>query len=180
MLDLKRCALLVIDVQEKLFPQMWNAAALTRQVEILLQAVTTLELPLCCTEQYPQGLGPTLPGFTQLWPNPTTPIPKTAFSCCGESAFIAALQASRRDQLLVCGIESHICVYQTVRDLLGMDYEVQVLSDATGSRSEANHQLGLERCREQGATLSSVELALFELLGDARHPAFRKVAKLIK
>lgn len=138
-----------------------------------------LNIPILRLEQNPAGLGPTLPEIAELMPD-ITPIGKMSFSACGNPAFMQALKAADRSQLLLVGIEAHICVYQTAIDLLKRSYEVQVVADAVSSRTVENREVALMKMRDSGVGLTSVEMALFELLGVAEGRQFKEIAKIVK
>ena len=166
-----RAALLVVDVQEAFRPY----AAFTTVVQAcarLVQAARVLEVPTLVSEQYPQGLGHSAPEL-DLQGEPR--IEKTVFSAVRADGFDLA----GRDQVIVGGIETHVCVSQTVHDLLAAGVEVHVPADAVGSRHELDHERGLDRMQRAGATVSTVEAALFELLERAGTPEFKAVQKLI-
>jgi nicotinamidase-related amidase len=179
MLTAENTALVLIDVQGKLATLMHQREQLYRNLQILIQGVRILELPVLWLEQYPQGLGPTIPEVTKLLPD-RQPIPKLCFSGCGQPEFGDALRATGRRQLLVAGIEAHICVYQTTRDLLAQGYHVEVVADAVSSRTPENRQVGLDRMAREGAGLTCVEMSLFELLREAFGPQFKEIARLVK
>ncbi|MCS7012231.1 MAG: hydrolase [Chloroherpetonaceae bacterium] len=179
MLEQSQTALIVIDVQGKLATLMHDRETLFANLRRLIQGAKLLGIPIVLTEQYPQGLGETAPELKALMPD-VSPITKMSFSCCGEVRFLDALRALQRRQMLVAGIESHICVYQTVRDLLREGYEVEVVADAVSSRSAENRALGLSRMKDMGATLTSTEMSLFELLREAGTPVFKEISKLVK
>ncbi len=178
MLDTNGAALIVIDIQEKLAAVMHEKDRLILNARRIVQGAQALGLPIVATEQYPKGLGQTVPEVAELLES--APVEKTAFSCCGEPAFVEAIEALGRKQLLLCGIETHVCVYQTACDLVERGYEVEVVADAVSSRTVANKLIGLDRMKEAGAKLTSVEMALFELLRVARGDAFKTIAKLVK
>ena len=175
-LDRKRAALIVVDVQEAFrkavpdFPQVADAAA------TLVRGGEAMKLPIIVTEQYPKGLGETVPEVAEYLPDGVEPHEKLRFSAAEADGF----DLGERDQALVCGIEAHVCVNQTVLDLLDEDVEVHVAADAVGSRTEANRELGLAKMEREGALLTSVEMALFELLGGADAAEFKAVQGLIK
>jgi nicotinamidase-related amidase len=169
----------LIDVQGKLAQVMHKKEDLFRNLQILIQGLQAIEIPVLWLEQYPEGLGPTIPEIAELLPNDAA-IPKACFSACGKPEFRTRLQDSGRNQVLVAGIEAHICVYQTVRDLLDMGHEVEVVADAVSSRTPENRQVGLDRMASMGASITSVEMLLFELLGEAGSDVFRQVAKLVR
>lgn len=179
MLTPETTALVLIDVQGRLAQLMHDRETLFDQLQRLVKGVRILGLPVLWLEQYPQGLGPTIPELAALLPD-VQPVAKTSFSACGSAEFLQQLAASGRRQLLLAGIEAHVCVYQTAVDLLAAGHEVEVVGDAVSSRTAANRALGLERMRQAGARLSGVEMALFELLRHAQAPAFREIARLVK
>ena len=177
-LDRGRAALAVIDVQEGFRPAVLDFERVAHNVGVLAQGARILGLPVIVTEQYPKGLGHTVPEVADHLDG-ITPLEKTSFSAAGEDGFPAAL-ADVRDQVLVCGIESHVCVNQTAEDLLASGREVHVVGDAVTSRTAANRDLGLHKMEQSGATLTSVETALFELLREAGTPEFKEIQRLIK
>jgi nicotinamidase-related amidase len=180
MLNLNNTALVVIDVQGKLAQLMSHKETLFDNLQKIIKGAQVLELPIIWNEQLPEKLGPTTSEIADLLANTTQPIAKSSFSCCGNPPFMDALKATQRKQVLLTGIETHVCVYQTCRDLLDLGYEVQVVSDAVSSRSPENRQIGLERMHEAGATLTSTEMALFELLRVAEGPRFKEITRIVK
>ena len=179
MLEIKNCCLAVVDVQGKLAQLMHGKDALFKNIQVLVQAANILDIPILWCQQVPDALGPTVPEIAQLLTD-IEPINKSVFSCCGADQFIGKLNESSRNQVLLCGIEAHICVYQTAADLLVKGFEVSVVADAVSSRTVDNKQIALNRLAAEGASITSVEMALFELLRTAEHPKFRQIAKLIK
>ena len=179
MLERTRTAVVVIDMQESLFTVMHDREALRRAVMQLLQGAAALQLPVVATEQNPVRLGATLSDVAACMPA-ITPVAKQSFSCVRNSGFLAQLRETGCSQVLVCGMETHICVYQTAVELLSRGFAVDVVADAVSSRTAFNRRVGLERCRAAGAGVTSVETALFELLGSAEDAAFKAVAKIIK
>jgi nicotinamidase-related amidase len=179
MLEQDETALVIIDVQGKLAEIMHEREKLFANLHRLVKGAQFLEIPILLTEQYPKGLGETAPELKSLMPD-LAPITKMTFSCCGEEAFTTALETINREQILICGIEAHVCVYQTVIDLLDEDYDVHVVADAVSSRTAENRTLGLERMKDEGATLTGTEMALFELLRVAGTPVFKEISKLVK
>ncbi|MFH1568065.1 MAG: hydrolase [Gemmatimonadota bacterium] len=171
--------LVVVDVQGKLATLMHDREALYRNLQILIAGSQVLRLPIFWLEQYPQGLGPTIPEVAELLGD-LKPLPKVCFSGCGDDEFRRRVRTSGRCQLLLCGIEAHICVYQTTRDLLAEGYHVELVADAVSSRTAANRQIGLDRAARLGAHITSVEMALFELLRVAGGPEFKEIARLVK
>lgn len=180
MLTLNNTTLVVIDVQGRLAQVMSQKETLFENLQKLIKGVQVLDLPIVWNEQLPEKLGPTSPEIAELLNHSTQPIAKASFSCCGNPPFIDALQATGRKQVLLAGIESHVCVYQTCLDLLHLGYEVQVVNDAVSSRTPENRQLGLARMQQAGATLTSVEMALFELLRVAEGPKFKEITRIVK
>ncbi len=179
MLDIRNCSLAVVDVQGKLAQLMHGKDALFKNIQVLIQAAKILDVPILWCQQVPDALGPTVPEIAQLLAD-IEPINKAVFSCCGADQFIGKLNASSRNRVLLCGIEAHICVYQTAADLLVKGFDVSVVADAVSSRTLDNKQIALSRLAAEGASITSVEMALFELLRTAEHPKFRQIAKLIK
>jgi nicotinamidase-related amidase len=179
MLQVKNSALLVIDVQGKLAQMMYEQEQLFGNLQKMVRGAQVLGLPIIVTEQNPEGLGPTIPELAQFLTD-TPLISKMSFSCCGNSEFMQAVKALGRQQLLMTGIETHICVYQTTRELLEQGYEVEVVTDAVSSRTLANKAIGLQRMQEAGARMTSSEMALYELLQVAEGPQFKEILKLVK
>jgi len=173
-LDRERAALVVIDVQEAFAKAVERFDEVAAQTAILVRGARTLGLPVLVTEQYPQGLGATVPKVREAL-GETPRIAKTVFSAARADGFDLA----GRDQALVCGIETHVCVNQTVHDLLAGGVAVHVAIDAVGSRTAANRELGLRKMEESGAIITSVETALFELLGAAGTEEFKTIQKLV-
>jgi nicotinamidase-related amidase len=174
-LDPARAALVVIDVQEgfrKAIPDFEGVAAATAT---LVQGAEALDVPIVVTEQYPKGLGETVPEVADHLPDGLEPVEKTVFSAAAADGF----DLGGRDQAIVCGIEAHVCVNQTVLDLLDAGTEVHVVADAVGSRSPDNRELGLAKAERAGAWRTSVETALFELLGEAGGDRFKTVQRLV-
>ncbi len=179
MLRRDNTVLVLIDIQGKLATLMHEREQLFANLQILTRGARVLELPILWLEQYPRGLGPTIPEIAGLLPD-LQPLPKISFSACGLPEFVRRLARTGRRQVLLAGIEAHVCVYQTGRDLLAAGYRVEVVADAVSSRTAANRRLGLQRLEAAGALLTSVEMALFELLGRAEGPEFKQIAALVK
>jgi nicotinamidase-related amidase len=179
LLNKETTVLLVIDVQGKLAQLMHNKEVLFDNLQRVIKGAKVLDIPIVWIEQNPKGLGPTIPEVAQLLQD-YTPVEKYSFSCCGNTSFMEALNTVKRSQVLVTGIETHICVYQTVMDLLALKYEVQVVTDAVSSRTPENKQLALNRMQAAGATLTSAEMALFEVLKMAEGEAFKEILKIVK
>ncbi|MCB1701851.1 MAG: hydrolase [Halioglobus sp.] len=179
MLDVAKAVLVVIDVQGKLAQLMADKETMFRNLQRMILGARALSVPILLVEQNPARLGATTPELARLLPG-VEPIPKTSFSCAGNPRFMAALEQSSRSQVLVAGIEAHVCVYQSAVHLVEAGYTVEVVVDAVGSRSADNKALGLRKMAAAGVGLSSTEMALFELMGDCEHPAFREIQGLIK
>jgi nicotinamidase-related amidase len=175
-LDAARTALVVVDVQEAFAKAVPNFEEVADAAATLLQGAAAIGIPVAVTEQYPQGLGETVSAVAEHLPDGVAPIEKVRFSAAEAEGFDLA----GRDQVVLCGIEAHVCVAQTALDLLAGETEVHVVLDAVGSRTEENLELGLGRMEAAGAVLTSVETALFELLGGSDHPAFKEVQALVK
>jgi nicotinamidase-related amidase len=179
LLSIDSTVLVLIDVQGKLWNVMYEKEALLDNLQKLVKGIRLLGVPTILTEQNPRGLGPTVPELAQLLPD-VQPLPKFCFSCWQDSGFHAALAALKRKQVLVCGIEAHICVYQTALELLKNGCEVQVLADGVSSRTAKNRDTALARLQSEGAKLTTVEMALFELLRTAESPLFKELSRIIK
>ncbi len=179
MLRAESAGLVVVDVQGKLATLMHEREEFYRQLQILIGGARVLELPVFWLEQYPEGLGATIPEVAELLTD-LEPLPKVVFSGWGQDEFVRQVGASGRRQLLLCGLESHICVYQTTRDLLAAGYYVEVAADAVSSRTAQNREIGLQRMATLGAQITSVEMALFEMLREAGTPQFKEIVRLVK
>jgi nicotinamidase-related amidase len=172
--------LLVVDVQEKLWPHISNKDQVRDRCRILMEGARLLDVPVIVSEQYPKGLGPTLAELLKCRTEETPLCIKNEFGCFANDALAAEVEKTGRRQLVVCGIETHVCVLQTVLSALDRDFRVGVVADAVGSREEGNRQLALYRMRDAGAVGLSSEMILFEWMVTARHPAFKAVSQLIK
>lgn len=173
-------ACVIIDVQGKILSVMNDSVQTTSNLVKLITGIQTLNIPTILLEQYPAGLGPTDEAIQATLPN-VNAIAKTSFSAYQNEDFMAAIQAIEGlDRIILCGIEAHICVYQTARDLLEAGYIVEVVADAIDSRTADNKQIGIDRMAQEGALITSVEMILFDLLGHAKHPHFKTISKLIK
>jgi nicotinamidase-related amidase len=179
-LERTKAAVLVVDIQARLTPAMppETLARVVKYTRALVGAAKELGMPVLATEQYPKGLGPLIPEVKDILPSP--PLEKVHFSCGADPAFAAALEKTGRRQVIVCGMETHVCVFQTVRDLLSHGYEVHVCSDAVSSRTEEHRRTGLELCRQAGAIVTTAETAIFDLLHQAGTAEFKKVSPLVR
>ena len=174
-LDRERTALVVVDVQEAFRPAVPDFERTAAATATLIRGAEALGVPVRITEQYPKGLGATVPEVTEHLPDGVEPLEKVCFSAAEADGF----DLDGRDQALVCGIETHVCVNQTVLDLLEGGTAVHVATDAVASRTDENRRVGLHKMERSGAVLTSVETALFELLGRAGTDEFKTVQKLI-
>jgi len=178
-LEIKNTVLLLIDFQERLFPVMHDKEKLLRNVVKLIKGIQVLEIPIILTEQYPRGLGPTIPEIKELIPD-IKPVEKACFSCCDEASFGEVLGALKRQQVLIAGIEAHICVYQTAMALARTGYEVQVVSDGVSSRDPENKLVALFKMGAAGISSTTTEMALFELLKVAKGDKFKQISSIVK
>jgi len=179
MLTKENAVLVIVDVQPNLLGVIHEKEALTSSLVKLVKGAKALDIPIIVTEQYPERLGETIPEIASLVPE-VIAIPKLSFSCCREKAFTMALKAIGRRQILLTGIETHICVYQTARDLICNDYEVEIVADCVSSRKLSDREIGLKKMLDKGAAITSVETALFELLRIAEGPVFKEISKIVK
>jgi nicotinamidase-related amidase len=180
-LEPEQCALVVIDIQEKLFPPIFQKEQLARNAQLLIRAAGILKIPALVSTQYVKGLGQTVPEISALLPG-TDPVDKTLFSCFGSDLFCSALKRlpGQRTALLLCGMESHICVMQTALAALREGYLVHVASDAVSSRTEWNWKIGLDRMRAAGAIISSTEMMIYELMRSSSSAAFKELLPHLK
>ena len=179
MFKIDNSALVVIDIQGKLATLVHEKERTYKNVQALIKAAQILDIPILWTEQVPEKIGPTIEEIASLL-HYLKPIHKKTFSCYLEKAFADALRKTNRKQIIICGIETHVCVYQTVADLVAQNFEVQVVADAVSSRTKENKDLALERIRATGATLTAAEMIMCELLRSSEHPRFKEVLSLIK
>jgi nicotinamidase-related amidase len=179
MFDPAHCCLVVVDVQGKLAQLMANREALFKNIQTLTRCAQILGVPILWCQQVPQALGPTVPEIAELLTG-AEPIDKSSFSCCGEPRFTDRLQSLDRKQVLLCGIETHVCIYQTAIDLLAQNCRVTVVADAVSSRTAENKQIALDRLAAEGAAVACTEMVLFELLRTAQHPHFKEIARLVR
>ena len=179
MLDINNTVLTIIDIQGNLAHAMYDKESLFKNVKQLIKGFNALEIPIILTEQNPRGLGPTLSEIRELMPD-ITAIPKMSFNCCDDNKYMESLKSHGKKKVLIAGIESHICVYQTAVALLDMVYEVEIVTDAVASRFPENKKLALKKMGRMGIEMTGVEMALFELLKTAEHEKFRKIVKIIK
>jgi nicotinamidase-related amidase len=169
--------LLVIDVQEKLMVKIPQKDAVIRNIAFLVDAARLLHMPVQATEQYPKGLGPTVPDLAQRLPERPD---KVAFSCCAIPSVVEGFRKQARPRVVLAGIETHVCVQQTALDLVAQDFRVYIPVDAVASRSPLDHEVALRRLDKAGAVITTTETCVFEWLGGAGHPAFKEISRLVQ
>lgn len=179
MLQKDQTIFVLVDVQGKLAQIVNESEKLHTNLEKLIKGLQVLDIPILWLEQYPEGLGPTTSSLADLLKG-QDPIAKMTFSAAGNKEFMKQLEDTGRKQILIAGIETHICVYMTAADLVKQGYEVEVIADAVTSRTEANKQIGLQKMKDLGVAATCVETALYELIGQAGTDEFKKVLKIIK
>ena len=179
LLEAGRCALIVVDVQDRLAPAITEIDRVVANVGVLMRAARELAVPILVTEQYPKGLGHTLPALSELAPDADV-IEKVEFSAAGNPDFAARLAATGRPDPVICGIEAHVCVLQTALDLRRRGLVATVVADATQSRAAANADAAMARLTRANVTLATTEMVLFEWLRRADHPSFRSLSRLIR
>jgi nicotinamidase-related amidase len=170
---------LAIDIQDRLLPHIHQHEAMLERIGILLKGLQILGIPVLITEQYPKGLGPTNEAVRQKL-KPFNPIEKMAFSCCGEDRFMRAVEEAGKRVVIICGIETHVCVLQTALDLIQEGYMPVIISDCVSSRRPLDKETALERMRQEGAIISTSESILFELVNVAGTDTFKQISKLVK
>jgi nicotinamidase-related amidase len=179
LLDRKRAALAVIDMQEGFRPIITGFAQTAERIALMVQACRLLGLPVIVTEQYPKGLGHTVQEIAEHITEGLEPIEKLSFSACGVQEFDTRLRERHVEQVMICGIEAHICVSQTAHDLIQNGFQVHLLTDALSTRLAHNREVAIEKMTEAGAIVSSIETALFELC-NAGTPEFKQMQGLVK
>ncbi|HKR94328.1 MAG TPA: hydrolase [Candidatus Angelobacter sp.] len=174
------CALAVIDIQEKLLSAIFEKERLVRNAQLLVRLADILSLPIIVSTQYEKGLGKTIDEISMMLPT-MKPVDKLEFGCFGNSDYCSTVgKLENRDTLLLCGMESHICVMQTALGALNQGLNVHVAADAMSSRTEMNWKIGLNRMQAAGAVISSTEMMIYELLGKSGTPAFKEMLKHLK
>lgn len=179
MLTMDNTCLVVIDIQEKLLAAMDNPQRVVSNTAVLIQIAKHLDIPILWCQQVPKALGLTAGEVSSLLDG-LEPIDKSSFSCGGDEAFMRKIDLLGPQTAILCGIESHVCVFQTAMDLIQHGLYVHVVADATSSRTSENKEIGINRMAKEGAVITSTEMLLFELLRDAKHSKFRELAKLIR
>jgi nicotinamidase-related amidase len=179
MIDIHNSILVVVDFQGKLAQIVHNAEETLKNAAILIQGMKVLDIPVIATEQYPKGLGHTVAAIADHFDGVPV-LEKGTFSCCGDTAFMERLKTEGRQHVILCGIETHVCVYQTAQDLINNGYAVHLVTDAVSSRKEENRNLGIHKIESLGAKLTSTEMALFELLKISGTDQFKTISKLVR
>jgi nicotinamidase-related amidase len=179
LIDRNNAAILIIDIQERLAVAMDKKEQVVRNTLHLVELAKMLNIPVVVTEQYPKGLGRTLPEITAALPA-YLPIEKVSFSCCGEAAFNEQIKRLGKKKFIVTGMETHICVLQTSVALIKEGYDVHLVVDGVCSRTKANWRSGIEFIRDAGGVLTNTETVLFQLLGVAGTPEFKAISNRIK
>ena len=174
-----RSCLLIIDFQERLFPFIHENEKLLKNVSILIKGLTTLGVPIIVTEQYTKGLGLTVRPIAEVLGG-ITRIEKSSFSCCGEPRFNMELATSGKENVIIAGIESHVCVLQTVIDLERLGYKPVVVEDCISSRNPNDKNIAVQRMRQEGAIITTYESILFELLRNSGGEAFKSISRMVK
>lgn len=170
---------LIIDIQERLHPHIYHHDQLEMNTEILIKGLKLLEIPILVTEQYPKGLGLTIPTLREILENYEA-LEKMSFSCCDDPAFEIELNKTGKTQIIIAGIETHVCVLQTVVDLLEFGFQPVVVADCVSSRKENDKIIALERMRQEGAIITSFESLLFELARVSGTAIFKEISALVK
>lgn len=181
-LDRDNSALLVVDLQEKLVPAIFEHGRVVRNAVLLIECAKILGLPILLTQQYPRGLGNTIPAIRAHLPATVAPLDKVEFGCFNNASFLSAVQKLKphRNTLLLAGIESHVCVAQTALGALREGFQVHLAADATSSRSDFNWKIGLDRMKESGIQISSTEMMIYELLSRSGTPEFKAMLAFLK
>lgn len=179
LIEREKSCLLVVDIQEKLAPAVAESEGVVRNSGILMRAAARLGIPMVLSEQYPQGLGPTVPELRALAPE-SARLSKISFSCAGDAGLSQRLRETGRPQLIVCGMETHVCVLQTALGFGGQGFRAFVVADAVSSRAPANREMALRRMAENGVELVTTEMVVFEWLAKAGTAEFKELSRLIK
>lgn len=169
----------IIDIQERLFPHMYEYEALEKNINILIRGLKIIQVPLIVTEQYPKGLGLTIPSVAASL-NDYNALEKTTFSCCDDKGFLNILSEFKPVHIIIAGIETHVCIQQTAVDLLSSGYIPVVVADCVSSRKLSDKQIALKRIKSEGGIIATYESVLFELLRDTGTVTFKEISKLVK
>lgn len=179
MMEIDNCCLVVVDVQGKLAQLMHEKDKLFANIQILIRTAKILEVPILWCQQVPEALGATVGEIAELLAD-SEPINKFAFSCWGDLKFKEKLRSLNRSHVILCGIETHVCIYQTAVDLQQHGFHPSVIADAVSSRTKSNYKIALKKMQAIGIDVASTEMLLFELLKTAEQPYFKQIAKLVK
>lgn len=180
MIERHDAVLVVIDVQERMMPAIHDAESVTTEISRMIHGCRELGVPVLITEQYAQGLGGTVQPVRDAMGNDYQPIDKMSFSACGELMFMRQLETVNKQRVLLCGVEAHVCVYQTAMDLIQLGWDVEIVTDAVGSRKPENRDVALHKLVRHDIDLTTVEMALFELMVRADIPEFKNVSRIVK
>ena len=180
MQDIQDSIFLITDIQEKLLNAVFNKDLLKNKAIILVKAASVLNIPIFVTEQYPKGLGSTIPEIKTILQKNSVIQEKTDFNAFENKSFFEKFNNLDKKQIIIMGIETHVCVYQTAEYLLKNGFNVTLAADACGSRSKDEHNCGIDNLKQKGADIKSTEMILFELLKTAKHPNFKEIQSLIK
>lgn len=175
----KNSLLLIIDIQERLFPFIYNNEDLKDRTKKLIEGCKVLGLKIIVTEQYTKGLGFTIPSLKESLEG-ITPMEKSQFSCCGSNGIDDTLKSEGKNFIIIAGIEAHVCVLQTVIDLCSMGYTPVIVDDCVSSRNNNDKTVAVERMKREGAIVTTYESVLFELLEDSKSPEFKAISKIVK
>jgi nicotinamidase-related amidase len=178
-LSKENTALVVVDVQEKLLPYVIDKEQVVENIRMMIKFAHVMDIPVILTEHYPKGLGTTVPEVNEVLKK-YSPKEKVIFSCFGSLGFADKLKELGIKRIMICGIESHICVEQTTLDAMDSGHEVHVIADAISSRTQQNREIGIEKMRQFGAIISSTEMAMYEIMERADTEEFKEVLKLVK
>jgi nicotinamidase-related amidase len=176
----EECCAVIIDIQYRLFPHIYDFEQIELNCARLIEGLNILNLPLLFTEQYPKGLGPTISSLRGLIKTDTKPIIKSDFSCCGEPDFMEAVESTGRKNVIIAGIEAHVCVLQTVIDLIESGYQPVLVGNCVSSRKRVDRDFAIERMRGEGAIVTTYESLLFELLETSKSEEFKGISNLVK
>lgn len=179
-LNSEKTALVVVDLQEAFRSPINDFAQIVSRTSLIVRGFQILGLPVIVTEQYPKGLGKTAEEIVLSLPFDFEYVEKTAFSSCGAASFMDKLRETGASQIVLCGLETHVCINQTAHDLLNENYQVHLLHDCVGSRFTLDKEIALRKMQSSGVIPSSVEMVLFELMSDAKHEQFKAIQELIK
>ncbi|MGE3800785.1 MAG: hydrolase [Candidatus Kapaibacterium sp.] len=172
--------LVVIDVQERMMPAIRKSEQVIDNIGRLIRGCQELKVPVLVTEQYPKGLGATVAELREILGDAYNPLEKMTFSAAKDHGFMQAFEASGRHQILICGVETHVCVYQTARDLHNLGWTVEVVADAVASRVRRNREVALTRMEHHGIDFTTVEMALFDMMESAEIPEFKAISAIVK